>query len=71
MMRRLQDCRTRAFAETGADLRPPPVFRGDITAADLAGLNCADARPPHFPLFPLPEAFLHTRTENQKNIESP
>jgi hypothetical protein len=71
MMRRLQDCRTRAFAEAGSDLRPPAILRGDYTPADLAGLYCANLRPPHFALFPLPEPFLHTRTGSQENIQSP
>jgi hypothetical protein len=71
MMCRLQDCRARAFAEAGADLRQQPIFHSDNTPADLAGLYPAHAQPPHFPLFPLSKPSRRTRTESQRNIQSP
>jgi hypothetical protein len=71
MMRHLPDRRSRAFAEVGADLRPPTIFPGESTPESHARLYCAHARPLHFPLFQPPEPFRHTRTESQKNIQAP
>jgi hypothetical protein len=71
MMRHLPYRRLRAFAEVGADLRPPIIFPGENTTESHAGLYNARARSSHLPLFPPPEPFRHTRTEGQKYIQIP
>jgi len=70
MMRHL-DRRLSAFAEVGADLRPPTILPRENTTKSHAGLYGAHARPSNFPLFPLPEPFRHTHTERQKYIQIP
>jgi hypothetical protein len=71
MMRRLQDCQSRAFPEAGADLRLPAILRIERTRVDHAGAHGSPIRQPHLPLFPLTGPFRHTRTEGQKHIQTP
>jgi hypothetical protein len=71
MMRRLQPFRPTAFAEAGAAVRLPAIFRIERTRVEHAGAHRSPIRRPHLPLFPLPEPFRHIRTESQKNIQNP
>ena len=71
MMRRLQDCRTKAFAEAGVDLCLPASFRVESSCPQRPRVRHSRVHPAPFPLFPPPEPFRHARTEGQKYIQNP
>jgi hypothetical protein len=71
MMRRLQNCRSTAFAEAGGEARPLRGLPSGSIMASPAAPAFPDSPPPHLPPARPAIRALRTRTASEKYIQSP